>query len=198
MEIVAIGDRNGLEAENHGSLDLIELGLSGDSVSLDAAARVFPKQRADASLSIKAINLDLPSVPLAGYCTSNFLLGKHFSSAHFQIIFKVEIGWSNTDTVVNLDPKLLLTRLSRGSNSYPSRATCSLKSSIPLEKVATQVVYNFLSEFPNLLKNTLGGWRLDEIGNFLKDTFGTIGSELITAVSVLENTQPTDVIEQLG
>lgn len=59
------------------------------------------------------------------------------------------------------------------------------------------MVNKLKSKSSDLLKTALSHLHLEEIGIFQKDTFGTAGPELVTAVSVLSKTKLIDVVEHI-
>ena len=195
----AVGDQNGFLISFQTSLDMDQLGLEGDSASLAANGRVVPNQRAAFTLTISAnIGLAIPGITLSGFNENVSLPGKFLPSVGFSVDFSFEIGWPNTGTGFNLNLTAKINALGQSFDVVSLAVNLSPEDLDTLAKVASAAVEGFKNEFGNLLKDSMLGQSIDQVGRFLKDRFDMAHRDLVTAISILSNSRPQDVIERLG
>jgi hypothetical protein len=205
VEVDSKGDSNGWElAVPRASLDL-DLSVVGQflprvSASASGFARVKPNERASAQLSVHLdVDLKLPSVPLSGMGQVFDLPGVGAPSVGFDLTFDVEIGWPDSGTGFNLGLVATVRALGQRWDIGSIAVNLSPRDLDSVEKLAQAAIAAFLDQFPSLIKDTLGGKKLDEITGFVKDTFSVVvGRDLTKAVAILSDTPPEDVIQQLG
>jgi hypothetical protein len=198
-DLTTVGDEKGFLISFQTSLDMGQLGLEGNPASLAADGRVVPDRRADFMLTLSAnISLTIPGMPLSGFNQNIFLPGKSLSSVGFSIDFSSEIGLPNTGTRFKLSLTAKVNALGQSFDVVNLAVNLRPDDLDTLTKVASAAVEGFKNRFGTLLKNSLLGQSIDQVGRFIKDHFNMVGQDLATAVSILSNSQPQDVIERLG
>ena len=205
VEVNAKGHSSGWElAVPYASLDLDLSGvgqfLPHVRASASGFARVKPNERATAQLGVHLdVDLELPSVPLSGLGQLFNLPGVSAPSVGFDLTFDIDMGWPGSGTGFHLGLAATVRALNQKWNIGSIAVNLSPRDLDTVAKLAEAAIAAFLDEFPSLIKNTLGDKALDEITGFVKTTFSVVtGRELTTAVAILADTPPEDVIRELG
>lgn len=203
FELTAKGDRSGFELQiptaNVG-VDLSQIGQPGNlSVSLGGLAKVKPNEMANANLNINAtLNLNLPDVFLSGLQEQLKLPGK-VASVVFNLVFDFSIGWPQTGRGFNVTFSGNAEALGQPIKFFNVVVNMSPQELDSVQKVVTQAVLQFLKVFPEQLLRDLLGKDLQGVADFLKGKFGDdLGKNLLSAISMLSNMKPEEVVKHLG